>query len=111
MVTAFGLDKIRRAARELDLDGFWSKPVTQATLFNAVTLALDKLHPEKIYKTAAQEVIAASTAALRGIQVLLVEDNAINQDVARGLVGDSGRACRHRQRRGTSHPDGVRGRL
>ncbi len=90
MVTAFGSGEVRQAAREAGLDGFLTKPVEPSVLLNTIVeqLGISQLqyskpisHPQK------------NTQALEGLvgaKILVVEDNRINQEVARDMLCQSG---------------------
>jgi two-component system sensor histidine kinase/response regulator len=82
MVTAFGRDEIREEAERLQLDGFLVKPVTRSMLVDALVTT---------FAEAGDQVAAVASATaegvnLRGLRVLLVEDNDINQQIAVELL-------------------------
>jgi PAS domain S-box-containing protein len=82
MVTAFGRDEVREEAERLHLDGFLVKPVTRSMLVDALVGA---------FADAADQAAAVASATaegvnLTGLQVLLVEDNDINQQIAVELL-------------------------
>jgi two-component system sensor histidine kinase/response regulator len=86
MVTAFGREEIERQAMAAGLDGFLIKPVNPSVLLDTIVDAFGK-------QAAIEPVAAAAavqTTALEGRRVLLVEDNAINQEVARELLERAG---------------------
>jgi signal transduction histidine kinase/DNA-binding response OmpR family regulator/HPt (histidine-containing phosphotransfer) domain-containing protein len=86
MVSAFGRERVTDAAEGLPVKGFLTKPVTPSNLFDTIMLALGR---EPIRTRRREEVGAnqnASVAALRGAHILLVEDNAINQELAIELL-------------------------
>ncbi|TSE19392.1 Signal transduction histidine-protein kinase BarA [Tepidimonas alkaliphilus] len=109
MVTASGRDVLAQMPQERQaaLDGFLVKPVTASMLLEAVRAA----------RAAAQgQAPAAAPAAharrLAGMRILVVEDNAINQQVARDLLQREGAQvtlAEHGQQaldRLKAHPDG-----
>ena len=81
MITAFDRDEVLPAASQLGVQDVLVKPVTPSTLFNAVmrqlgqTVAIDKA-PDSAGNALAEK------AQLAGARALLVEDNALNQEVA-----------------------------
>jgi PAS domain S-box-containing protein len=84
-----GADDFRRA-----LDGFLVKPVTASMLFDAVADAT-AVRALARRRTAVPEVAAAAAPhrpRLQGLRLLLVEDNLINQQVARELLSYQGAA-------------------
>ncbi|PKL77803.1 MAG: hypothetical protein CVV27_04550 [Candidatus Melainabacteria bacterium HGW-Melainabacteria-1] len=87
LMTAFGRDDVFSRAESLDLDGILLKPLTPSQLFDAVMQAFgnsQQLH------TQASEACAGLLDPVRGARVLLVEDNEINQLVARELLEAEG---------------------
>ena len=88
MVTAYGRDEVLRSAEALRLQGLLIKPVTESVLFNAILEALQtqppSLHlgaqanPPQPYRPAT----AANYPQLAGRTVLVVDDNALNREVA-----------------------------
>ncbi|NVD71781.1 response regulator [Duganella sp. BJB1802] len=81
MVNAYGRSKLVQ-----DMDGvgapvFLTKPVTSSSLHDAVRTAL--AHSDS---DAAAGPVADDQQALRGARILLVEDNPINQQVAKGIL-------------------------
>lgn len=86
MVTAFGREEIERQAMAGGcFDAFLIKPVNPSVLLNTILNAFGAFAamPEK-------NVPAAAPATLTGKRVLLVEDNEINQEVARELLQREG---------------------
>ncbi|MCE5328643.1 MAG: response regulator [Planctomycetaceae bacterium] len=83
IVTAFGRDEVREEAEKLHVDGFLVKPVTKSMLVDSLVGALG---------VPADETGAVAAAAveesfhLRGLRVLLTEDNEINQQIAVELL-------------------------
>lgn len=66
------------------------KPFMPSTLFNAIMTALGRPPERGERAKAKREEIASTVSKLRGAKILLVEDNAINQDVARDLLARKG---------------------
>ena len=81
IVTAFGREEVRSEAEDAGVDGFLVKPVNQSML---VDMLVEIFAPE--HRTAAREVVTATAYDLNGLRVLLVEDNAINQQIAVELL-------------------------
>jgi CheY-like chemotaxis protein len=82
MVTAFGREEIRAQAEELGVDGFLSKPVSASVLYDT----LMDLFGAGQADAAGVRREEAMTYDARGIRILLVEDNEMNQQVARELL-------------------------
>ena len=88
MVTAYGREEVMKQAEEASFENVLIKPVTPSMLFDSVVQALTT---EERTEAGTQ----ASTSAgfdferIRGAQVLLVEDNELNREVAIGLLEDA----------------------
>ncbi|WP_295686413.1 response regulator [uncultured Nevskia sp.] len=86
MVTAFGREEIEHEAREVGLDGFLVKPVNPSLLLDAI---LDAFGSPAAPAPAVGEELPRPVS-LRGLKVLVAEDNEINQQVARELLEAAG---------------------
>lgn len=82
LVAACGDGTIRQRAEKAGLDGFLAKPVTASTLFDALAGVMGWSAPGKMV-----EFPKAVEPNLEGARVLLVEDNAFNQQVGLELLG------------------------
>jgi two-component system, sensor histidine kinase and response regulator len=87
MVTAFGREEVREEAEHLHIDAFLVKPVTRSMLVDTLVTIFA---PDSQETAAAGSVAADGHATLRGLRVLLVEDNDINQQVAIELLEGAG---------------------
>ena len=74
--------------RSLGFDAWYPKPITTANLREMLTLGPMTAFPKSDRPT--QRDIAHSSEQLRGRRVLLVEDNAVNQEVVRCLLDELG---------------------
>ncbi|WP_341888873.1 response regulator [Variovorax sp. YR752] len=92
MVTAFSRHEVQRrlAAQDLSVDALLTKPVTASALFDACADALGERMPHVSRDERRHDELLAHQAALAGVHVLLVEDNTINQELARDLLGRAG---------------------
>ncbi|MBX3607197.1 MAG: response regulator [Piscinibacter sp.] len=92
MVTAFSRDEAERqlAARGLRVAGLLSKPVTPSGLLDACANALGRPRASPSRNEQRQELLQARQAGLVGARILLVEDNPINQELARDLLNRAG---------------------
>lgn len=90
MVSAYGIDELRRLTAGLPLAGILPKPVSQSALLDMLLTATGQpLHaPEG--RMAAGPACYAETLA--GARILLVEDNPINQELAEELLRGAGAA-------------------
>jgi len=88
MVTAYGREMLaqRSESDQALINGFLVKPVTASMLFDVIADARSTLaHPPR--RARADSV---DQKRLLGIRILVVEDNAINQQVAQELLEDEG---------------------
>ncbi|AUG51442.1 response regulator [Thalassospira marina] len=89
MVTAGEKDELLRHSSINSVDGIILKPVTESALFNAVVTA--QTRPAR-FKRDAQNVVeentrqSGGTNTLRGLNLLVVDDNFINQEVAKHIL-------------------------
>ena len=90
LVTAYGREEIMRQADEIGLDGFLLKPVNSSVLFDAIMQALGKEAQVVSQVGRQKEQGAEELDAISGARVLLVEDNEINQQVAREILQGAG---------------------
>ncbi|MCF8209697.1 MAG: response regulator [Rhodoferax sp.] len=93
MVSAHGRDMVaqRSVAEQAILDGFLVKPVTASMLFDAVVdAAAARSKAAAGLNPAAPQPPASKPMRLAGLRLLVVEDNKINQLVAKGLLSQEG---------------------
>ena len=92
MVSAHGREEMIREAETIGLDGVLVKPVSASLLFDR-TMDLLGAHREPAIiddATVSDSGIPDSLRALRGAHILVVEDNEINQLVAREMLEGAG---------------------
>ncbi|MBI2733630.1 MAG: response regulator [Aquabacterium sp.] len=91
LVTAFNKADALKAAEDIPLADILTKPVTPSTLFDSLTRALAQ-HPAT--RPAPSPTLPAPARPevpdLRGVSVLLVEDQPLNQELARELLTRAG---------------------
>jgi len=93
MVTAYGHSEAMQAAQHsgVGLAGVLTKPVTASTLFDTFNKVIGSTpFVEQTRQVVQRESIRSSAARLRGLKLLLVEDNAINQELAIDLLHNAG---------------------
>ena len=88
LVTAYGDETIQRRVAQDGLDGYLAKPVTPSSFLDAIMNAFSKEPSGPLMAVPRNE--ASSEATLLGVQVLLVEDNDFNQQVAMELLASAG---------------------
>ena len=88
MLTAFSRDEMARglAAEQVSVAATLTKQVTPSTLFDASMQAIGRPRQQALRPELREDVLNGNLAALAGAHVLLVEDNPINQEVARDLL-------------------------
>ena len=87
MVTAFSREKLLQAAGETVPDDILVKPVMPSMLMNALT-RLQGGNP--LQSLEAKPSLATMAAPIHGARILLVEDNEVNQMVARDYLESAG---------------------
>ncbi|WP_404477694.1 response regulator [Novosphingobium sp. BL-52-GroH] len=90
IVTAYGADDFVVGPGRAEVDAFLTKPVVPRTLLDTILeiVAQDKARGRADPQP--EEALPMVAAHLRGLRVLLVEDNEINREIATELLGDAG---------------------
>ncbi|MES2069499.1 MAG: response regulator [Pseudomonadota bacterium] len=89
MVSAFGRDGLTRTAAAADADAILIKPVTSSSLYDTVHEVL--ANKSGLGKKSARQVAPATNGGkLEGARLLLVEDNNLNQVVAKAMLEQEG---------------------
>ena len=88
MVTAYGREmlSLRTPQEQSQVNGFLVKPITASMLFDAVADARAEQSPVLALPAA----VPTQPRPLKGLRLLVVEDNLINQQVAQELLGALG---------------------
>jgi CheY-like chemotaxis protein len=94
MLTAFGRDDALQhlAAQRVTVCSVLTKPVTPSTLFDACAMALGRIPYKDTRSARREETPQGYEERLAGARILLVEDNAINQELAVELLSGAGTA-------------------
>ncbi|MBF0247396.1 MAG: response regulator [Alphaproteobacteria bacterium] len=92
LVTAYGREDVIHEAHKEGIDGVLVKPVNPSVLFDALIEAFGDTSGRTSSRTAAhaQTLDEALPGAARGARLLLVEDHAINQELAVELLQNAG---------------------
>ncbi|HET9642621.1 MAG TPA: response regulator [Burkholderiaceae bacterium] len=92
LVTAFCPEELRQrlAERSLRAGALLTKPVTPSALLDACAAALGRTPAVPTRSARREEALSDDRKALAGAHVLLVEDNAINQELAVDLLSQAG---------------------
>ena len=89
MVTAYGREEIMGLSAKVGLEGFLLKPVNASLLFDAAIEALGDKTPAAPGGPRSKDGDLAQPR-MAGARILLVEDNEINQQVAREILEGAG---------------------
>jgi two-component system, sensor histidine kinase and response regulator len=86
MVSAFGKEDVAYKAGEIGIEGFLSKPISYSALFDSIMEVFGKegRMPHKRITTETKH--EKDLSRIRGVKILLTEDNEINQQVATELI-------------------------
>lgn len=90
MVTAFGREEVVKKAEEIGINTFLMKPINQSLLFDTIINVLGINTKESLARAFNKENEENLMAGISGVRVLLVEDNALNQEVATEILINAG---------------------
>jgi len=90
MVTAHKRDDLMQRAQDTQIEGVLIKPVSPSTLVDSILNAFGKDAMQRPRKKGRQDEYLAAAKAMRGAYLLLVEDNAVNQELAMEILTASG---------------------
>ncbi len=91
MVTAYGREEVLKGAEAVGMEDVLIKPVSPSMLFDSIMRALGAVLDEADSGEASGPLPTdEAILRLRGLKVLLVEDNEFNQQVATELLADAG---------------------
>jgi two-component system, sensor histidine kinase and response regulator len=90
MVTAHGREEVMKEAECAGIQNVLVKPVSASMLFDSTMNVLGAAPGEPAESDRSREDVDSRLAAFAGARILLVEDNDINQQVARELLEDTG---------------------
>jgi PAS domain S-box-containing protein len=86
MVTAHGREEAIKAAKDVDIKSFLTKPITPSTLFDSIMHAMNKKVNVPTRKNKLKLENEHWQQQLQGAKILLVEDNKLNQELALELL-------------------------
>ncbi len=90
MITAVGYEKVMAEADNTSLDYFLNKPVSASNLFDTIMDVFGLKETESFLSTIQKDEIIKKLEDISGARILLVEDNEINQQLARELLENAG---------------------
>ncbi|WP_438466085.1 response regulator [Marinomonas sp. PE14-40] len=86
MVTAYGRDDVTEAVSDVDIHGFLTKPITASSLLDAMLTAMGKKAVCHINQDSLKAESSELIEKVAGANILLVEDNELNQELAVALL-------------------------
>jgi len=90
LVTAYGREEIMQQADEVGLEGFLLKPANPSILFDTIAQAFGEEVPDISRIAQRREPETINFEDIKGANILLVEDNEINQQVAKEILEGAG---------------------
>jgi signal transduction histidine kinase/CheY-like chemotaxis protein/HAMP domain-containing protein len=90
MVTAYSRDELLQRAQDTQFEGLLVKPVSPSTLLDSILNTFGKESVQRPRKQQRQASYREAEQAVRGAYLLLVEDNAANQELALEILGAAG---------------------
>jgi len=87
LITAYGQDEIKGESDRRDIAAILSKPIEPATLLETIERVCGTAAPSAPPEPNAIPMVAEH---LRGLRVLVVEDNEINREIAIEILADAG---------------------
>lgn len=92
LTTVYSKEDIEPRLADFNLDGYLTKPVQPSALFNAIVEVFDSHHVDEYPVLQADHLKAGNenTCKIKGTKLLLVEDNSINQQVAKETLEQEG---------------------
>ena len=90
LVTAYSREEVLESAEAAGIDAVLFKPLNPSVLFDTVMGIFGRETLESLQPKRADHAIPEKLEHIRGAKILLVEDNEINQQIARELLEQSG---------------------
>ena len=90
MVSAYGREELMSQASSAGIESYLIKPVTRSLLFDTAMQLLGGERNELAQPVPARTGEAELAAAIKGARILVVEDNELNQEVAKDLLSGAG---------------------
>ena len=92
MVTANAREDAREKAEKVGLNAFLMKPVYPSVMYNTLlqTLGIECMGDGTLHTSNTDAKTLDALKGIQGAQILLVEDNSINQEIAAGFLENAG---------------------
>ncbi len=86
LVTAYDLEEMKKTAQNLGIAAFLTKPISQSSLYDTIV----NIFAKDISISQKEVPPYETTLSLHGVNILLVEDNEVNQQIACELLESQG---------------------
>ena len=90
LVTSLDREESKRQSGNLNLNGHLEKPINPSTLLNAIMNAFGLKSSASLSSRSNKSIDKEKLKAIQGANILLVEDNEINQQLAQELLEGAG---------------------
>lgn len=91
MMTAFGRETEKMIAKQEGINAFLNKPIAQSTLFNAIMDVFGrKAYGKERIKKRITTQASIYKKRLKGVRILVAEDNLTNQEIAKAILAGAG---------------------
>ena len=90
MVSAFGREEVVKKAEKIGINTFLMKPINQSLLFDSIMNLFDLEKKDHSFQSDDRDNEESTNNRIDGLKILLVEDNAINQEVATEILSSAG---------------------
>ncbi|TXT16388.1 MAG: two component system sensor histidine kinase barA-like, partial [Erysipelotrichaceae bacterium] len=90
IITAYNSAEVQEKANDLGLEAILLKPISASLMMDTIMRIIDKDDINKYDFGVKRESELSYTPQLNGIRVLLVEDNEVNQEVAKEILSQAG---------------------
>jgi CheY-like chemotaxis protein len=90
MVTSCGREEVMKQVEQIEIDGFLTKPVIQSKLFDSIMNLFGKTVVPKLPQKEQKITARDRLQKLKGVKILVVEDNDINQLVVKDHLEQAG---------------------
>lgn len=90
LMTAYGREEVIQQAEAAGVNAFLIKPIKQSVLFDTIMEVFGQARTYGSSMVSDRKLDLLSLESLKGSKILLVEDNAINQQVAMEILSNAG---------------------
>ncbi len=90
IITAYGRERVMQQAEKLGLEGFLIKPIDKSVLLDMIMSAIGRKSGPGLKLREKDGTVRDRRINMRGARILLVEDNEINQQVAKEILENAG---------------------